>query len=473
MSGFAQLGVDGWVNLEVPKSRRGELRSAAGASRRDPGPVGRAGDRRAAGGVRRAARRVEPPLRPPTCLAHGPVSRWRWSTPAQAGPASPQARTPAWRVPQRPGLLDRRWPWRTSTSTTQVARKMPIFTRDVLTPSSPTWGPTRRRRARDHARATPAESTSDRIADLLGVEPDEARSQLGRTGVRRPDDGRAVTAAEYLSGDVRTKLAAARERAGRRRAVDPSRRGARGGAATGPGRRTRSRLGPEWRGSHRLTSRRSSPRCSASPRRRSTVPVWSPPAPGRSTSTRGPSAAAVCTAQFGTESRSAVDLLDDDDEPAAGRRLRGPTRRSHGPCWPMRPRWRRNARSCWSAGSASGCSRTRPAPGGSSPSTTGASTPMCARVHDGSHLGAARPVHGVHPPPHQLSAVARIVAEPSVLLDHAVGAGKTGTMVMAGMEMRRLGLVRQPWYVVPNHMLEQFAAEFKQWYPRRVAARRK
>jgi len=52
-----------------------------------------------------------------------------------------------------------------------------------------------------------------------------------------------------------------------------------------------------------------------------------------------------------------------------------------------------------------------------------------------------------------------------VLLGHAVGAGKTSTMVMAGMEMRRLGLVTKPAYVVPNHMLEQFTNELLQLYP--------
>ncbi len=88
-----------------------------------------------------------------------------------------------------------------------------------------------------------------------------------------------------------------------------------------------------------------------------------------------------------------------------------------------------------------------------------------ARAYDGSHLRLPGLSTAFAPRPHQLAAVARIVTEPTVLLDHAVGAGKTGTMVMAGMEMRRLGLARQPWYVVPNHMLEQFAAELKQWYP--------
>ncbi|WP_236949407.1 DEAD/DEAH box helicase family protein [Mycolicibacterium goodii] len=69
------------------------------------------------------------------------------------------------------------------------------------------------------------------------------------------------------------------------------------------------------------------------------------------------------------------------------------------------------------------------------------------------------------PHTYQRNAVARIIAEPSVLLDHVVGAGKTGTMFMAAMELRRLGFVRQPWIVVPNHLVEQFGREAKQWYP--------
>ena len=43
---------------------------------------------------------------------------------------------------------------------------------------------------------------------------------------------------------------------------------------------------------------------------------------------------------------------------------------------------------------------------------------------------------------------------------HAVGAGKTFTMIASGMEERRLGLVKKPMYVVPNHMLAQFSKEF-------------
>jgi N12 class adenine-specific DNA methylase len=67
---------------------------------------------------------------------------------------------------------------------------------------------------------------------------------------------------------------------------------------------------------------------------------------------------------------------------------------------------------------------------------------------------------------HQKDATWRIVTSPAnTLLAHAVGAGKTLTMICAGMELRRLGLIRKPCYVVPNNMLEQFTAEFVRAYP--------
>ena len=66
---------------------------------------------------------------------------------------------------------------------------------------------------------------------------------------------------------------------------------------------------------------------------------------------------------------------------------------------------------------------------------------------------------------HQKRAVWRIIQTGDTYLGHAVGAGKTLEMISAGMEMKRLGLVKRPWYVVPNHMLEQFANEFMDLYP--------
>lgn len=67
--------------------------------------------------------------------------------------------------------------------------------------------------------------------------------------------------------------------------------------------------------------------------------------------------------------------------------------------------------------------------------------------------------------PHQKAAVWRTIQKGNTLYAHVVGAGKTLTMISAGMEMKRLGLVRKPMYVVPNHMLEQFSREFLQGYP--------
>ncbi|MDR1431759.1 MAG: helicase, partial [Propionibacteriaceae bacterium] len=66
---------------------------------------------------------------------------------------------------------------------------------------------------------------------------------------------------------------------------------------------------------------------------------------------------------------------------------------------------------------------------------------------------------------HQRDAVARGIAEPSVGLFHEVGAGKTMEMVMICMELKRLGMVSKPAFVVPNHMLAQFGREFMQLYP--------
>ena len=58
-----------------------------------------------------------------------------------------------------------------------------------------------------------------------------------------------------------------------------------------------------------------------------------------------------------------------------------------------------------------------------------------------------------------------MISEPAVLLAHEVGAGKTAEMIMGVTELRRLGLVRKPAIVVPNHMLEQFAREWLQTLP--------
>jgi N12 class adenine-specific DNA methylase/predicted kinase len=100
---------------------------------------------------------------------------------------------------------------------------------------------------------------------------------------------------------------------------------------------------------------------------------------------------------------------------------------------------------------------------------------LVPETHDGSHLsfpGLARTVTfpdgstgTIDLLPHRTSAVWRIIQNGNTLLNHVVGAGKTWTMIMSGMEQKRLGLIQRPMYVVPNHMLEQFSTEFLQAYP--------
>jgi N12 class adenine-specific DNA methylase len=66
---------------------------------------------------------------------------------------------------------------------------------------------------------------------------------------------------------------------------------------------------------------------------------------------------------------------------------------------------------------------------------------------------------------HQKDALWRILQSGSTLLAHVVGAGKTWTMAASAMEMRRMGLCKKPMFVVPNHLVEQWGAEFLKLYP--------
>lgn len=87
------------------------------------------------------------------------------------------------------------------------------------------------------------------------------------------------------------------------------------------------------------------------------------------------------------------------------------------------------------------------------------------REYDGSHLN----FYGMNPEirlrEHQKNGVARILYGGNTLLAYVVGAGKTYTMVAAAMESKRLGLCHKSMIVVPNHIIEQFAAEWLQLYP--------
>ncbi|MBR3137379.1 MAG: DEAD/DEAH box helicase family protein [Clostridia bacterium] len=87
------------------------------------------------------------------------------------------------------------------------------------------------------------------------------------------------------------------------------------------------------------------------------------------------------------------------------------------------------------------------------------------REFDGSHLVFPGMNPEIDLRPHQVNAIARVLYGGNTLLAHVVGAGKTFEMTAAAMESKRLGLCHKSLIVVPNHLTEQWASEFLQLYP--------
>nr|MBP6457160.1 hypothetical protein [Pseudoxanthomonas sp.] len=89
------------------------------------------------------------------------------------------------------------------------------------------------------------------------------------------------------------------------------------------------------------------------------------------------------------------------------------------------------------------------------------------RQRDGSHLTLPGKVPDsvIKMRPWQLNAIWRGITDNAVLYDHAVGAGKTFTAIARAMERRRMGLSKKPMIVVPNHLVEQWAADARKLYP--------
>ena len=90
---------------------------------------------------------------------------------------------------------------------------------------------------------------------------------------------------------------------------------------------------------------------------------------------------------------------------------------------------------------------------------------MKEREYDGSHLTFDGMNPNIELRPHQKNAVARVLYGGNTLLAHAVGAGKTYECIASAMELKRLGIVSKPMFVVPNHLLGQWANEILKLYP--------
>ena len=87
------------------------------------------------------------------------------------------------------------------------------------------------------------------------------------------------------------------------------------------------------------------------------------------------------------------------------------------------------------------------------------------REYDGSHINFVGMNPEISLRPHQRNAVAHILYGKNTLLAHCVGAGKTYEMVAAAMESKRLGLCQKSLFVVPNHLTEQWGGDFLRLYP--------
>ncbi|MGI8697141.1 MAG: helicase-related protein [Mycobacteriales bacterium] len=302
------------------------------------------------------------------------------------------------------------------------------------------------------------------IADLLGMPEPEARDTLAGLAFADPDTNALIHAPAYLSGDVRTKLAAAQARA-----VDDPAFAANVEALTAVMPETlgvediAARLGAVWISEqvHEdfLTDILKAPDV-----------LVENPLPGR-WEVRGGRHGILATSEWGTERRPAPDiaqalmeqktlLVYDEYEDADGRvrRVLNPleTTAAQEKAEAVQERfgewvWEDPTRAQALVDEYNGRFN---------------SIVLRDYTGAGEYLTLPGMAASFSPRPHQRAAVARMIAETAAGLFHDVGAGKTAEMIIGAMEMRRMGLITKPVVVVPNHMLEQFTREWLQIYPR-------
>jgi N12 class adenine-specific DNA methylase len=349
---------------------------------------------------------------------------------------------------------------------TGTARKAPIMAGRVVAPREPRLGADTPDDAVAICLDTYGEVRLGEVARLLGRSEQDTRQALAGLIFADPDaSGRLVPASEYLSGNVRTKLGAAEDAAERER-----------DAAEGDGRRWDENIAA-LRGvlPVDLTPAEIDARLGASWIEAEVVqkflrellddPNIEVENPGGSTwAVRGGRSSVLSTSTYGTKRAAATDLaaaileqrqIRITDELEDGKRLVNLTetvaaQEKAGELGERFSEW------IWSDPERATTLARR---------YNDMFNSIVLRTYDGTQMQFPGLTVTFTPRPHQTAAVARIVSEPAVLLAHEVGAGKTAEMVIGAMELRRLGMVRKPAVVVPNHMLEQFSREWMQLYP--------
>lgn len=394
----------------------------------------------------------------------GPLNRFKWSKPRTL--KSGEVRS--YRInPQMGGFRnDPDWPLLSSIEDydddTKVAKRAAIFTQRLLAP-----------RPKRTSAESPGDALAicldefgrvdvDRVGELLGIGGGEAIEQLGEMVFFDPSASEWVERSDYLSGDVKTKLDRARLAAG----DDPTleRNVAALTAVIPPDLQPDDIIvgfGAPWIDPEDYKAFLAEVvEVDVTIRHLPSQGEWVVKAPGFSR--HNP----LSTSVYGTKKRDAIDLAQTkmSGRPVtvrvqvgdgSGKTVVDPeaTAAAQEAAEKLTERWEQWV---WEDPARSARIAAR---------YNKMFNRTVLRDFDGSHLTLEGLSSTISPHQHQLDAVWRVVSEPTVLLDHAVGSGKTGEMVMSAMELRRLGRVRQPWIVVPNHMLEQVSREMLEWYP--------
>jgi N12 class adenine-specific DNA methylase len=395
---------------------------------------------------------------------YGPINRYTLRPTGRTDPDTGEGRVarvepPVWRImrsdPSSPlvralELFDEE---------TQTAAPAALLRQRVVVPRTPALGADTAEDALAIVLDTHGHVDLQHIARLLGQQPDEARAALGDLIYEDPERKELVTAAEYLSGDVRGKLDAARTAAEREPVFERNVTALEEVLPDDVGvEDVEPRLGAAWidADTHRAFL--------AEILSDDTVQVEHPG--GSVWAVRGRSHTVLATSEWGTGRMPAMAIvaavveqrpirvtdridehtrvLNPTETAAAQEKAHQLQERFSEWVWEDPDRTRRllaeyNRRFN--------------------------SLVLRDFTAEGERLTLPGLATSFRPRSHQRAAVAAIRGEPSVGLFHAVGAGKTATMVIAASELRRLGLVKKPAVVVPNHMLEQFSREWLQLLP--------
>ena len=342
----------------------------------------------------------------------------------------------------------------------QRAAKAAIFRQRVIAPRAPRLGADTPADALAICLDTRGRADLAEVARLLGTSEEEARQQLGTLVFDDPVSGALLPAAEYLSGEVRGKLAAAEQAAADdpRYAVNVAELRKAQPADLTPGE-IDARLGAAWISTDWVAQFL-----------RETLddPHLKVEHPGGQVwAVRGNDHSVLATSTWGTERYPApalaqalleqrrIEVRDTIERDGTERRILNldATLAAQEKAAELGERF---AEWAWEdPARAAGLARTY----------NETFNNLVLRSYDDAELSLPGLSLAFRPRPHQVAAVARMIHEPSAGLFHEVGAGKTAEMIMGVTELRRLGLVRKPAVIVPNHMLEQFAREWLQLYP--------